>query len=468
MAYRNKRTGETISNEQFNSRFGMPQPEKPSISREELALQTEQAKIKEAEAKKYLEMPGWKQVLPPWLTGAERTPFHEEFGKLGLKGLGQAAKTALFEYPTRWAKTVIEAPETLIRGGKKPVWTEKLTSKIPYMKDLPSFQEAGGKVGRDIVSEAIGEKEAPKIPFTDIDIPWQARAVLPMAEFLGATWEIVNLGKGILAVGKGLKNKWATIRQNKQLAKSLKALTFDPNDLSKREYEDMVKWGKVTPKGKGKPAQIILDDDQMKWVEKYSDLLQSKDPIKNGTNVANRITEMDSSIGTYLKDTKQIYARERLRKLLMDKIEPITDILVPSEKTLTKVKTQLVNSIVDDVADNSLYGLWGSRKHFDRTIGVKLKAFSGIPTLKKEIARGVRDGVQEFIVTEIGDDVYKTTMKDMSELINVEEILLTKAGVEKGKNAVSVWLGKHSLIRKLMPWFGGAAFGWWGYRVLGR
>lgn len=230
----------------------------------------------------------------------------------------------------------------------------------------------------------------------------------------------------------------------------LNAVTPDPRDLTPTEYEELVSLGKIKPKTSTSPAQYILSKEEKQIASKYRNIL-SKDPVQNVDNIVSEIAKKDKKVGDFLKKNNGIYNTGELKNSLAKKLEGIDDLTI-DEARLTKLKKSTIDNFVKGIEKNDMISLWKARKVFDRQIE---KAFSGSPTLQNTIKKEFRNAVQEFIAERTSDGVYKAFMKEMSQLFNLKDIVLTKAGKEKGMNAIQLWIKRNPTQSKTAAWIAG-------------
>lgn len=221
----------------------------------------------------------------------------------------------------------------------------------------------------------------------------------------------------------------------------LEAITPRATELTPTEYGDLLRKGKITPKTATQEAKYVLSEAEKATAQKYSHLLNTGDPVRNMDNVLKDIVTKDEAVGKYLETkTTEIWSKARFKKSLLKELEAVDDVMIP-EARLAKAKQNLVSQFVDSLPKKAtLKDLWEARKNFDQTIERELRAFSGSPTLKKEMAKSLRNAVQDFISDSTGEAVYKDAMKDMRELFNISDILETKAMKEKGLSGLRAWM----------------------------
>ena len=231
---------------------------------------------------------------------------------------------------------------------------------------------------------------------------------------------------------------------NKQ-EKYLDAITPDTKDLTPTEYEELLNKGKITPKTSTQPARYVLSEGEKNVAKKYNKIF-TNDPVKNTERIIDEISKKDKEVGVFLRKNNGIFNSGELKNNLAKKLEGIDDLLVSDEK-LSKAKTSIVDNFVKGLKKNDMESLWKARKEFDRQIE---KAFTGSPTLQNTIKKEFRNAVQDFISERTPDGVYKTAMKEMSELFNLKDIVNTKAVKEKGMNAIQLWVKRHPTRAKII------------------
>ncbi|MCF7843851.1 hypothetical protein K9M47_03060 [Candidatus Gracilibacteria bacterium] len=254
----------------------------------------------------------------------------------------------------------------------------------------------------------------------------------------GATGGVLGAVTG--GVSGGIKQAKIT-KQNKYLD----AITPNTKDLTPTEYEDLLNRGKITPKTATQPSKYILSLEEKAIAQKYKSIF-TNDPVKNTENIINEIAKKDKEVGTFLKKNNGIFNTGELKNSLTKKLADIDDLTI-DEARLSKLKQNTVNNFLKSLKKNDMETLWKSRKEFDRTIE---KAFSGSPSLQNTIKKEFRNAIQDFIAERTPDGVYKTSMKEMSQLFNLKDITNQKAIKEKGRNAIQLWIKKHPTRTKII------------------
>lgn len=236
--------------------------------------------------------------------------------------------------------------------------------------------------------------------------------------------------------------------------KFLDDITPDTKDLTPTEYEDLLLRGKITPKSRTTPAQYILSDAEKAVAEKYKNIF-TQDPVKNTTNIAKEIAKKDKEVGTFLEKNNGIFNTGELKNNLAKKLEDIDDLTI-DETRLLKLKESTIDNFIKSLKKNDMTTLWKARKDFDRNIE---KAFTGSPTLQNTIKKEFRNAVQDFISERTPEGVYRNSMREMSELFNLKDIVITKAIKEKGLNPVQVWIKRNPTKAKVIGWTAGTGIG---------
>lgn len=236
------------------------------------------------------------------------------------------------------------------------------------------------------------------------------------------------------------------------LAKQDKAIDYikpDASQISGKQYENLLKQGRITPKTATKRAEYVLSDIERETAQKYSNLIK-KDPVKTTTNIMDEISRQDADVGQYLRNNNGIFNKGELRNYLKSSIEDISDIAVDS-KTLTKNKAKFVDNFVKSIDKNDLENLWQTRKNFDREIE---KAF-GSSTLSNKLKVELRNAVQDFISDRTDNVTYKAAMKEMSGLFKLRDLALTRATKERARSALGLWIKNNPIAAKVIGAVGG-------------
>ena len=380
----------------------------------------------------------------------------------------QGALSTGFQTATNLLSAVSGVAGDVIKGGVKAVLPQETETKLKEeigtvsqkVMELPETQEfiqnykdlekSHPEMARNIVSLAeggefllnfLGLKGAKTIGETVLGQGKKlVQGGLEVAEELtskaGTAVESIT-GKAAPILGKG--------RNPAEI--SLEAVTPSARDLTPTEYGDLVRQGKVSPKTATQPAGYVMSDIEKGTAQKYSNLLQGGDPVKNSSNVLEEIVKKDSLVEQFL-DTQgtKVASPKKFREYLLSQLKDIDDIRIPADR-LQVAKQNLVDNFVKNLprtgkgysAGTTMRDLWKARKLFDMR-GDAMKIFEGSPNVQKEIARKFRNGIQDFIATNTSDGIYKGYMKDMSELYDLADVLETKAVKEKGKSAIQAWI----------------------------
>lgn len=253
------------------------------------------------------------------------------------------------------------------------------------------------------------------------------------------------VGGAIGGVSGGIKA--AKIGKGKE---HLSAVTPNTKDLSPEEYRLLVRKGKISPKTSTSPDKYILSNEEIAIADKYKKLL-GKDPVENTHNLIREIEKKDIEVGKFLDKKNGIFNTGELKNNLTKKLANIDDLTI-DEKRLAKLKKSTIDNFVKSLKKNDMKSLWKARKEFDQKIE---SAFSGSPTLQKEIKKEFRNAVQDFISERTDDVTYKGYMKEMRELFNLADITDTKAVKEKGMNAIQLWIKHNPTKAKTIAWGAG-------------
>lgn len=281
-------------------------------------------------------------------------------------------------------------------------------------------------------------------------------SILPVGKAVSAVKPLAKVASPLIkTLTKPLTSYLAKRAEKKVVSSALKAATPNTADLSSKEYEQLLRQKRITPSSAFKPSSYVMSDSEKRAATKYKDLLQDKDPVKNSINVMEKISAEDEAVGTFLRQNNGIFNSGELKNSIAEKLKDVTDVAIP-ESRINKLKKDITDNFLKSLQKNDMESLWQARKEFDQQIE---SAFSGSPSLQKEVKKKFRNAVQEFIAERTPDDVYKSKMKDMSDLFDIEETLAMKAAKEKGKAAWQLWLKQNPVKAKLLGYGATAAGG---------
>jgi hypothetical protein len=264
------------------------------------------------------------------------------------------------------------------------------------------------------------------------------------------------LGGLVGGVSGGVKSSQLNKKQE-----YLKNITPNTNELTPTEYKKLVRQGKIIEKTATTPDEYILSPREIETAEKYKGLI-TKDPVKNVNNFMNKIAEQDDNVRVYLEKNNNKFNENDLRNFLKNKLDDIDDLTIPEER-LQKAKGNIIEGFLKGIKNKDNISLWQARKDFDRQIQ---KAFSGSPTLQKEMSKTLRNSIQDFISGNTDDVTYKAFMKDMSSLYDLVEVAERKAVKGRGQNAIQTWIKQNPNKSSLAKWLLGAGAGAVAYDLL--
>lgn len=227
---------------------------------------------------------------------------------------------------------------------------------------------------------------------------------------------------------------------NKSQQNILDSVTPNTKDLTPTQYKKLLAQGRITPKTTSNPAQYVLSENEKATAIKFADTV-TKDPVQTSINMNNKIASLDDDVGAFLKKNNGTFNNGELKNHISSFIADIDDITV-DEARLTATKQRMVDNFVDGLKKNDQVSLWSARKEFDQTIE---KAFSGSPTLQNKLKVGFRNAVQDYIANRTPDTTYKGYMKDMSNLYNLRDTVMTKAVKERAQSTIGLWIKQNPL-----------------------
>lgn len=359
--------------------------------------------------------------------------------KLITEDVSQTGETAgqLLNQNNLTAKQVIgdalQLGTTVLGAGQLPGVAKKAVAETGIIAGAKQGAIQGAKTGA-IYGASSGASNALKEDKSLVDV---AKSTAGGALAGAATGGLV--GGAIGGVSGGIRGA--------KLAKQEKVVDYikpDASQISGKQYENLLKQGRITPKTATKRAEYVLSNTERETAQKYSNLIK-KDPVKTTTNIMDEISRQDADVGQYLRNNNGIFNKGELRNYLKNSIKDISDISV-DDKTLTKNKAKFVENFVKSLDKNDLENLWQTRKNFDREIE---KAF-GSSSLSNKLKVELRNAVQDFISDKTDNVTYKTAMKEMSGLFKIRDLALTKATKERARSAIGLWIKNNPVAAKVI------------------
>lgn len=235
--------------------------------------------------------------------------------------------------------------------------------------------------------------------------------------------------------------------------KVLKYVTPSGADLSGAEFKLLSNKGQIRPGTLFKSSQYVLSPREKEIAIKYANVIK-KNPVKTARNIELKIGELSEGVGKFLRQNNAIFNKGELRNSLKKALEDVDDLTI-DESRILKAKNDITNRFVEAIEKNDMESLWKARIAFDTQYD---KIFRGSPTLKKEIQRKLRDAVQDFIASKTPDGTYKASMRDMSSLYRLQDIVNTKSVKSRGDN-IAEWISENPRASTLLTIVGGTILG---------
>lgn len=385
--------------------------------------------------------------------GIEQQLQSKEFLKEIPGGIAQT----LIGTPLKFLASAAESIPTAIRGKS----TQK-EYKVPGLAPFKSYQsDAETRTGRAMdIEQTPSDLKANLMalqPFAEVPLAGVETAGIAKGLFGDITLTGKNAGKvtpGLLQKGISARKNFITKTGEQNATKNaIKAITPTVKDLTPKQAIEAKKLGKIGTRGILKGEKYSLSNNELRIAKENADVLTGKNASENIDNVGDRVKELDESVGSYLEQKNQIFSSQRLRETLNKKIGGLGEGIGTNQKSVD----DFVNKLVSD-SNGNLYDAWKARKAFDNYADDYLRAFSGNPTLKKDMAKATRNAMQEFITSELSDDVYKPAMKKMSDLLKLVDedngLLTRKYLGERGLSGLSVLIKKHPTFFRGLKWLG--------------
>ena len=345
MAYRNKTTGEIISNEEFNRKFGMPLPETKAQRLGRLATSLEEQRE--------------KHLQPEKIAGV---------GRFAKEAITKGVPETVLGTPAKFLTSAAEVPETFIKGR-----ATQREYKLPGIKPFKSYISEAETRAKEIVG---GEKPL-----------WTAAQ--PFVEVPLAGLETYMLGKGFYKAGA---KAWKSL--TKTSLKSSLELT-KPALTKAGKIEAFKRAGKPGgPELKGLKRKITIKPTarNIEVAKSVQDTISSRsNPVDNVAKINAKIE--DIAVNEITPDLTKYKPKLNINVLnkKLDAIEP--SIFTKSEKGTQNVFNRIIGKMKELVSksEDSL-DLWNARKEFDvlvqRELGGKIMEPGKVNAAKEAIMKG--------------------------------------------------------------------------------
>ncbi len=332
-----------------------------------------------------------------------------------------------------------------VAGGVGDIVGEVIT-RVPIVGDL--LKKAGAAaVDNDTAQEILGKWESfsqqnPEAA-KNLEATFNLASLIPIgggasaakSAATSATKSTVKAAKG--AVGTVTK-KTAQMAEKRAASKAFEAITPNMSELTQEEYKQLLRQKKIAPKTATGEAKYIPSKEELATAEKNSHLLQGS-PEESVRNISDELARKDLEVEGFLKENNGIYNTGELKNFIKKRIEGVGDVTV-SDSKLKKLKDGMIKEFTAKLERNDIESLWRARKEFDQSIE---KAFSGSPTLQNTVKKEFRNAVQDFIAERTPNMTYKGYMKEMRNLFDLEDVLLTRAGKSRSLSGIGEFVKKN-------------------------
>jgi hypothetical protein len=366
-------------------------------------------------------------------------------------------------------------PVSMITGAKSTTSPQETSKKMPILtnerggfgsalKDVTvgagkSFISGGRSlaggvqwIGQKVLGTDIGIDSISNMTETGKRVAKQLESKSRAEQVGGVLGTVGELATGFTAAkAPQMINKARTAykagQELKQTEKILESVTPDVKDISKPEYKKLLMQGKIQEETLKNPAKYVLSDIERKIAMKNRSLI-NKSSIKTADNIVGAISKKDTEVGKFLEANNGIYNKGELKNHIVNYMKDVDDITIDPSR-IQALKNTMADNFLNSVKKNDIKSLWEARKAFDAAID---KAFTGSPTLQKTIKREFRNAVQDYIAKRTPDNMYKSKMKEMSELYDLFDVVSDKAASQKGRSAIGQWIRNNPKKAKFVQW----------------
>ena len=173
-------------------------------------------------------------------------------------------------------------------------------------------------------------------------------------------------------------------------------------------------------------GKVQLSDWDKKMAETAAPYVKKgATPQANLKTLGTAIEENALVVEETLKLNDVIFNQNQLRSKLKSAVSNLVDDLHP--EAFEKAKDRIINVLLKQIDKNNLSGLWQARKDFDKIIDNEMKAFSGSPTIKKDLAKQIRNAANEFIIDKSPNGkIYEDSMERMTKLYQASDNIVDK------------------------------------------
>ena len=409
MSYRNKKTGEIISDQEYIQKIG--------VSTNDRTAKIEQLRTEAQQA---------------------QTEAGKGVGRRFLSELPSQAYQTIAGNVPRFLTSAVAAPIDIVRGalGKEPM---QGTAKFPGLEPFQTFQAGAASKfsqlaqgqGSDIGAGFKMAGELAKTPLAGVETATAFNLLQKTPEALMAT------------------GRFFTKTANKKAVKDALEVIL-PKKMTPTELEKRIKRpGEIAYKGYiTKTAQPVASKFENQVADTVKGIVNSKyTPDKNIILIKNKIGDISEN---FVRPNLEAYPGIFNENTILSKLNAIeTPTLLKSNTTLNNTYKVVTDAAMDTIKGqpHTMSGLWKARQVLD-DIADEARLLE--PTQRSVAAKAIRDVrnvMNQFIIDTIpnGEKLYGEPMKQMSRMYKAIDMI--------ADNTPSQIIA-HPALRTSLRWFG--------------
>jgi len=222
------------------------------------------------------------------------------------------------------------------------------------------------------------------------------------------------------ATGEILEETGTAIKKGLQKQKAREAIDITQPKMTERYKNEVL--DRLDKKG-----QVVPNKWEKEVAESVADIVDiNKKPEINIKRIRDDIGKISENVKENLEANNAIFNKVQLRTAIDNGLKQVDDIMIP-EARLDKLKTDITDGLMAKIQKHNLSNLWDARIKFDKYLDDKLKAFGGQFTIKKDVARAVRDSVNKFIIKKSPNGkIYEEGMSKMTRMYSAIDNIKSK------------------------------------------
>lgn len=325
---------------------------------------------------------------------------------------------------------------------------------------------ASSQTGQELMGEVNNFTQAHPRATRDLGAVFNIGSTYAGAKAAAKTAGVVSDGVNSVAqkvTGKSLGEMFAQRAEEQATKKGLKAIMPAAKDLTKLEKENALQQGRGTVKGLFNQFDVVASEKEKDVARTVGKIVKNDNPIKDIGRLENAVAKKGDEVIQYLKGNDIGFDENKVRGVLQDVVNSDErQLFLVGDEAAQKTYNGTMETFMKVLKrkPQTLSGLLETRKEFDQ---IAKRSISGVfdkMNPKSVAVQDIRRAVNDFIANELPEgNPYKAQLKEMSHMYTGVEYLSEKGAKDVGTNAISRWMNRNPIKRKILKGGGLATLG---------